>query len=590
MSSGVTLTAATRQNLLSLQGTADLLSTTQNRLSTGKKVNSALDNPTNFFTSQALSARSGDLGALLDGISNGIQTIQAANQGITSIQKLLDTAKSTASQALADKTGGTGGVQGGATAQAARVTGGATLASLGTTDGAGVTTFDLSSAAKDASLDISLDGGVTKTTIKLDATTLAGAGTDLTKVTSDQILTAINGQIANSASLAGKVTAGTSPDGRITFATTATGASSQLRVSGSANSTIDIGYGKSSVAPTAAKVTANAALAATTALAVGTSATFTVGDGARSVAVTLSSTSATDALGGTLGTSASRQGVIDAINKQLSDAGSTAVASLGTGADLNKIVITSADVGPDAQISVVGGLDTTTGTGAAGIGFSTFTAAASTAVAATSTNTATNGTVAATTAPSGTTTAVTGTLAANFTLGIGQETKFTVDGQTVTINANTLKSDGTALGSTFTQANLLNALNEQLDAGVTATAPGNVLTFTGTASPVIVSSGVGLKDQIGIFSTPSANTLGSTIPANLDLSTGKSASFTVGGDPITISSTSVDGDGVAIGTNPNRTQLVSAINAQLTAGRSVYLNAANQLAFVGPNSSATPPA
>ncbi|MGU3341605.1 flagellar protein, partial [Methylobacterium mesophilicum] len=98
--SGVTLTAATRQNLLSLQDTASLTATTQNRLSTGLKVSSALDNPVSFFTSQALSQRSGDLGNLLDGISNGIQSIQAANQGITSIQKLVDQAKSVANQAL----------------------------------------------------------------------------------------------------------------------------------------------------------------------------------------------------------------------------------------------------------------------------------------------------------------------------------------------------------------------------------------------------------------------------------------------------------------------------------------------------------
>ncbi|TXM64114.1 flagellar protein [Methylobacterium sp. WL12] len=101
MSSSITLSAATRQNLLSLQDTSALTSTTQNRLSTGKKVNSALDSPVNFFTSQSLSARSNDLGGLLDGISNGIQTIQAANQGITSIQKLVDQAKSVTSQALA---------------------------------------------------------------------------------------------------------------------------------------------------------------------------------------------------------------------------------------------------------------------------------------------------------------------------------------------------------------------------------------------------------------------------------------------------------------------------------------------------------
>ena len=110
MSSGVTLSAATRQNLLSLQDTAALTATTQNRLSTGRKVNSALDNPLNYFTSLNLTGRSADIGSLLDGISNGIQTIQAANQGITSIKKLVDQAKSLASQAVATQitTTGTG--------------------------------------------------------------------------------------------------------------------------------------------------------------------------------------------------------------------------------------------------------------------------------------------------------------------------------------------------------------------------------------------------------------------------------------------------------------------------------------------------
>ena len=106
--SSVTLTAATRQNLLSLQDTAALTSTTQNRLSTGKKVSSALDNPVNFFTAQSLDQRSGDLSGLLDGISNGVQSIQAANKGITSIQKLVDQAKSVANQALATQITTTG--------------------------------------------------------------------------------------------------------------------------------------------------------------------------------------------------------------------------------------------------------------------------------------------------------------------------------------------------------------------------------------------------------------------------------------------------------------------------------------------------
>src|ERR1051325_2940905 len=98
--SNITLTAAVRQNLLSLQGTAELLATTQGRLATGKKVNSALDNPTNFFTAAGLDARASDINNLLDGIGNGVQILQAANTGITSLSKLVDTAKSIANQAL----------------------------------------------------------------------------------------------------------------------------------------------------------------------------------------------------------------------------------------------------------------------------------------------------------------------------------------------------------------------------------------------------------------------------------------------------------------------------------------------------------
>ena len=97
--SNITLTSAVRQNLLSLQNTSDLLSTTQNRLSTGKKVNSALDNPVNFFTAQGLSNRANDLSNLLDSMSTAINTIQAANNGITSIIKLVQSAQSLVSQA-----------------------------------------------------------------------------------------------------------------------------------------------------------------------------------------------------------------------------------------------------------------------------------------------------------------------------------------------------------------------------------------------------------------------------------------------------------------------------------------------------------
>src|ERR1700709_852981 len=98
--SGVVLSASVRQNLLSLQSTADLLSTTQNRLATGNKVNTALDNPTSFFTAQSLNNRATDIGNLLDGIGNGVQVLQAANTGITSLQSLVSSAQSIANQVL----------------------------------------------------------------------------------------------------------------------------------------------------------------------------------------------------------------------------------------------------------------------------------------------------------------------------------------------------------------------------------------------------------------------------------------------------------------------------------------------------------
>src|SRR5580692_6747735 len=98
--SGIVLSASVRQNLLSLQSTAALLATTQNDLATGNKVNSALDNPTEYFTAQGLNNRASDISNLLDGIGNGVQVLQAANTGITSLQSLVASAQSIANQVL----------------------------------------------------------------------------------------------------------------------------------------------------------------------------------------------------------------------------------------------------------------------------------------------------------------------------------------------------------------------------------------------------------------------------------------------------------------------------------------------------------
>ena len=97
--SDIILSAGVRQNLLSLQSTASLMTQTQNRLATGKKVNSALDNPISYFTSQSLGNRANDLNALLDSISNATQTLQAASNGLASLTKLVQSAQSITQQA-----------------------------------------------------------------------------------------------------------------------------------------------------------------------------------------------------------------------------------------------------------------------------------------------------------------------------------------------------------------------------------------------------------------------------------------------------------------------------------------------------------
>jgi len=97
--SDISLTASMRSNLLSLQNTQSLMDTTQERLSTGKKVNSALDNPSSFYTAQSLTNRASDLSSLLDSMGQGIQTIKAADEAITSITEFVQQAKAIANQA-----------------------------------------------------------------------------------------------------------------------------------------------------------------------------------------------------------------------------------------------------------------------------------------------------------------------------------------------------------------------------------------------------------------------------------------------------------------------------------------------------------
>ena len=95
----ISLTASMRSNLLSLQQTQSLMDTTQERLSTGKKVNSAIDNPSSYYTAQSLTNRASDLSSLLDSMGQAVQTIQAANEGIEAITEFASQAKAIATSA-----------------------------------------------------------------------------------------------------------------------------------------------------------------------------------------------------------------------------------------------------------------------------------------------------------------------------------------------------------------------------------------------------------------------------------------------------------------------------------------------------------
>ncbi len=196
MSSGITLSAGVRANLLSLQNTASLMQTTQNRLATGKKVNSALDNPLNFFTSSSLSARSSDLSGLLDSMSNGIQTIQAANNGLTAVTSLVQQLQATVSQARADSSAGT-------------VTPGTALTLSGTTNTSNSANNKLTfTVANGVAVDIAVDGGVTAATLTGTATAAVDAGAGSINITSADLNggAAVSVAIANGDTMAQAVT------------------------------------------------------------------------------------------------------------------------------------------------------------------------------------------------------------------------------------------------------------------------------------------------------------------------------------------------------------------------------------------------
>ena len=103
----ISLTAGMRSNLLSLQNTVTLLDRTQNRLSSGKKVNTAMDNPVSFFASQALNARAATIDSLKDAMGQAVQAIAAADKGITALSTMIEQAKGLAQSAQSAAVGTT---------------------------------------------------------------------------------------------------------------------------------------------------------------------------------------------------------------------------------------------------------------------------------------------------------------------------------------------------------------------------------------------------------------------------------------------------------------------------------------------------
>jgi hypothetical protein len=260
--SAIVLSASVRQNLLSLQSTAELLATTQNRLATGKKVNTALDNPTNYFTAAALDNRASDISNLLDSIGNGVQVLQAANTGITSLQSLVDSAKSVANQALQAAVGysqkssvavtiagaTTDNLLGTTTAATAgKVTAGAFTAvnvsgagsaatAAAPVTGTGFTPLDVSSGS--VAFTLNVDG--TSKSIAIDSaavTAFTGAGGTITGSASalsvQDVAKIIDYQFDNSD------TTGSGPvqvsGGQLQISSATTGASSQVTISGFTN-------------------------------------------------------------------------------------------------------------------------------------------------------------------------------------------------------------------------------------------------------------------------------------------------------------------------------------------------------------------
>jgi flagellin len=324
--SGIVLSASVRQNLLSLQSTASLLATTQNDLATGNAVNSALDNPTNFFTAQGLNNRASDIGNLLDSIGNGVQVLQAANTGITSLQSLVASAQSIANQVLqtpvgfSTKSNITSTAIAGATAN--NLLGPGTSGSV--TAGA-FTAVDLGTG--NLHFSVSVDGGAAKT-ITLSAATVAAYNTANDSTLNANSLSA--NDVANITNFQFGSTVASVSAGALVFTSGTTGATSNVT--------------------TTAEVVGAAVTSGTTGVAVGNVNGTNPTLAGQTLTITPTTTSGTTATNITFGTAAGEVSTLNELNTAL--AANDLQASISTTGQIN--IVTSNDAA-SSTIGTVGG-------------------------------------------------------------------------------------------------------------------------------------------------------------------------------------------------------------------------------------------
>jgi flagellin len=339
--SGITLTSAVRQNLLSLQSTATLLSETQNRLSTGNKVNSALDNPTNFFTASSLNSRSSDINNLLDGIGNGVQILQAANTGITSIQKLVDSAKSIANQALQTTVGYT------KSSITSLATTGATASNLLGTAAPTAATFTGANATNNLTTPAAITGSTTLSgAVNSDSLSTAFAANDTLTVNGQTLTFKASGASgANEIDITASVTSLLSKIDGLTGGTGSTVTAGKLVINTGTTSDLSI-------------TSSNAGALA--ALGLGTGATQARTPGVPALqgkTLTIGATGGGTATSITFGTGASQVDTLDELNTSL--AANNLQASIDT---TGKLSITTTNDAASSNIGTVGGTASSTST------------------------------------------------------------------------------------------------------------------------------------------------------------------------------------------------------------------------------------